>query len=385
MKNKEKISRNIVVLGLVSFFNDFSSEMVYPIIPIFLVSLGVPIAIIGLIEGIAESTASLLKVFSGWFSDRVQKRKVFVGFGYLFSSLSKIIMGVSQGWPLFLCGRVIDRIGKGVRTSPRDALIAESSLQEYRGKSFGLHRAMDTMGAVIGPLAALTLIGYFGDNLRPIFYLAFIPGIIGVFLLLLFVTEKTVEHKIISPKFVFPVARSPFFVFLCISALFALGNSSNAFLILKAKNLGLSTMLIIFVYVVYNIVYALFSTYAGMVSDKIGPKKVLLFGFFLFALIYFLFALNTSVLGVWLLFAAYGFYMALTDGVSSAYVSSLVVNKMLATTFGLYQTTIGVCTFFSSIIAGLLWTHVSPNAPFFFGACLALIAALLFLVVQWKQ
>ena len=143
--------------------------------------------------------------------------------------------------------------------------------------------------------------------------------------------------------------------------------------------MGLSTTIIIFVYVVYNIVYALFSTYAGMVSDKIGSKKVLLFGFFLFALIYFLFALNTTVLGVWLLFAAFGFYMALTDGVSSAYVSSLVDNKILATSFGLYQTTIGVCTFFSSLIAGLLWTHVSPHAPFFFGACLALIAAILFL------
>ena len=203
MEKKNKLSRNVIVLGLVSFFNDFASEMVYPIVPIFLTSvLGAPVALVGLIEGIAESTASLLKVFSGWLSDKVQKRKIFAVYGYSFSTISKLIIGIAFNWPMVLLGRFIDRFGKGVRTSARDALITESTTPENIGKSFGLHRALDTAGAVFGPLTAIFLINHFGsNNLRPIFYIALIPGVIGVILLLLLVKEKAFAVKANSPQF----------------------------------------------------------------------------------------------------------------------------------------------------------------------------------------
>jgi len=380
MENKNKLSKNVIVLGLVSFFNDFASEMVYPIVPIFLTSvLGAPVALVGLIEGIAESTASLLKVFSGWLSDKLQKRKAFTVYGYTFSTLSKLIIGVAQGWPLVLLGRFIDRFGKGIRTSARDALITESSTKENIGRSFGFHRALDTAGAVVGPLAAILLIKYFGNNLRPIFFIAFIPGFIGIILLLIFVKEKLSIKKFAPPSFKLSNLPSSFKTFLIVSAIFSIGNSSDAFLILRAKDLGLSTILTILAYVVFNSVYALFSTPAGILSDKIGPKKILSVGFFLFSIIYFLFGINKSINLIWLLFAIYGFYMALTEGVSKAYISQIADREIIATSFGAYQTIIGVCVFFSSLIAGLLWSKINPSAPFIFGAILAFISVIIFI------
>jgi len=385
--NKNKLSKNVIVLGLVSFFNDFASEMVYPVVPIFLTTtLGAPVAIVGLIEGIAELTASLLKVISGWFSDKFQKRKIFVVAGYSLSTLSKIVIGLAQSWPLVLFGRFADRFGKGARTSARDALIAESTDGSIRGKAFGFHRAFDTLGAVIGPLAAVFLINYFGGNLRPIFYLAFIPGAVGVFLLLSLVKEEpSFEKTLPSPKISFKNLNPAFKIFLVSSILFALGNSSDAFLILRAKNLGLTTSLAVFAYVVFNLFYALFSTPAGILSDKIGPKKLLGFGFFFFALIYFLFGFSQSVFLIWLLFALYGVYMAMTEGVGKAYISQIGPKESLATSFGVYQTLVGVCTFFASLAAGFLWSKISPSAPFIFGAVLATIAGVIFLLFSQKH
>lgn len=237
MKNKSGISKNVIVLGLVSFFNDIASEMVYPVVPIFLTSiLKAPASIVGLIEGIAESTASLLNAFSGWFSDKLEKRKIFITAGYSLSTLSKLIIGLAHSWPFVLIGRFLDRFGKGIRTSVRDALIAESSDESNRGKAFGLHRALDTLGAVIGPLLAIFLIKIFNNNLRFIFYLAFIPGIIAVLLLIFLVKEKQVERqKTDLPKFNLKDLNPAFNIFLIASIIFALGNSSDTFLILRAK------------------------------------------------------------------------------------------------------------------------------------------------------
>lgn len=387
MEKKRKLSKNIIALGLVSFFNDLASEMVYPIVPIFLTAvLGAPVAVVGLIEGIAESTASLLKVFSGWLSDRTQKRKIFTIYGYTFSTISKFIIGIAISWPIVLFGRFIDRFGKGIRTSARDALITESANPENIGKAFGFHRALDTAGAVFGPLAAILLINYFGNNnLRPIFYIALIPGAIGVILLLLFVKEKAAIVNANKPQFKLANLTRDYRMFLIVSAIFALGNSSDAFLILRAQSLGLSTTYTVMTYVVFNLVYALLSYSAGSLSDKIGARKILIGSFFLFAVIYLLFGINQSVIWIWLLFALYGVYMAMSEGISKAYISQIASPEVIATSFGAYQTIIGVCTFFSSLIAGLLWSNISPSAPFIFGSILAAVAAVLFLFIGMNK
>ena len=386
MKNKLGISKNVFVLGLVSFFNDVASEMIYPIVPIFLTSvLGAPVAIVGLIEGVAESTASVLKVISGWLSDKLQKRKPFVIAGYSFSSISKILLSMAFSWPFVLFARFIDRFGKGMRTSARDALIAESSDISARGKSFGFHRALDTLGAVVGPLIALLAIHFLDNNFRLIFFLAFIPACIGILLLLFFVKERKKEK---NPDQVFHFSwrnlDPSFKVFLLISFIFALGNSSDAFLILRAQNLGLSVILVVLAYVLFNFTYAIFSMPAGIISDKIGPKKVLLSGFLLFSAVYLFFGLAQSSHFLWLLFPFYGIYMALTEGVGKAYISNLIPQEKTGAAFGVYQTTIGLCTFFASLIAGLLWTYIGVSAPFIFGSVMAIISAFLFVVLEKK-
>lgn len=384
--SKMGISRNVFALGLVSFFNDVASEMIYPLVPIFLTSvLGAPVAIVGLIEGIAESTASLLKAFSGWLSDKSQRRKPFTVAGYSLSSVSKILLSLAFSWPLVLLARFIDRFGKGIRTSARDALITESSDPSARGKAFGFHRSLDTQGAVIGPLLALLAIRLFDNNFRLIFALAFIPAFIGILLLIFLVNEKKKE---VPPsahfRFHWADLDPSFKIFLGISLVFSLGNSSDAFLILRAENLGLSLSSVILVYVLFNVVYSLFSIPAGIISDKIGPKKVLLSGFLLFSVVYLFFGLIRSSLYLWFLFPVYGIYMALTEGIGKAYISNLVPQEKTGTAFGIYQTTIGFSTFFSSFVGGLLWDHLGVSAPFIYGSIMALIAALLFAALERK-
>ncbi|HCU05850.1 MAG TPA: MFS transporter [Coxiellaceae bacterium] len=381
----KKISKNVIMLGIVSLFNDFASEMVYPIIPIFLVSfLGVPVSMIGLIEGIAESTSSLLKIFSGWFSDQFGVRKPFLIVGYSFSTVAKLLIGLATGWPMALWGRFIDRFGKGLRSSPRDALITESSQRQYRGRSFGFHQGMDTVGAVLGPLSAVLLLKIFPHNLRIIFFIAFIPGLIGILILLCFVKETT---KKIIPKtqqslwqgLRYLKLNTSFKIFLLISVIFAIGNSSDMFLILKSKSVGMSFAFTILAYALFNFIYALASYPAGMLSDRIGPRRTLCFGFLLFSIVYFLFGMVHTAHWIWILFPLYGVYMAQNDGVSRAYVSVLVPPENTATVFGVYQTAVGVCSFFASLIAGILWSKVSPAAPFVFGSVMSLVAVFLFM------
>ncbi len=384
--NKLGIPKNVLILGLVSFFNDIASEMIYPLVPIFLTSvLGAPVSIVGLIEGIAESVASILKVVSGWLSDKWRIRKPFAVAGYSLSAVSKIFFGLAYSWPVVLLARFIDRFGKGTRTSARDALITESSESKIRGKTFGFHRALDTMGATIGPLLALVAIRYLDNNLRLVFLLSFIPAFIGVVLLFFFVKEKrNTSNYSTHFQFNWKEIDPSFKLFLSISIIFALGNSSNAFIILRAQNLGLSVTMVMLVYVLFNFVYAIFSLPAGIISDRVGPKRILLTGFFLFAIIYFLFGFIKDAGFLWILFPFYGIYMALTEGVGKAYISNLVPSEKAGTAFGLYQTAIGLCAFFASWIAGLLWSYVSISAPFIFGSITAALAATLFLVFGKK-
>lgn len=381
----KKISKNVIALGVVSLFNDFASEMIYPIIPIFLASfLGVPITMIGLIEGIAESTSSLLKTFSGWFSDQLGVRKPFLVAGYSCSTVAKLLIGLAAGWPMALFGRFIDRFGKGLRSSSRDALIAESSQHRYRGRSFGFHQGMDTVGAVLGPLSAVLFLKFFPHNLRIIFFVAFIPGLIGILILLYFVKETTKKTTSETKQSLWVGLRclklnASFKIFLLISVVFAIGNSSDMFLILKSKSIGMSFSLTILVYALFNLIYALTSYPAGILSDRIGPRRTLCFGFLLFSIVYFLFGVTHTAYWVWVLFPLYGVYMAQSDGVSRAYVSVLVPPENTATVFGIYQTAVGVCSFFASLIAGILWSKISPAAPFIFGSAMSLLALFLFM------
>ncbi len=372
------IGRNVVAISLVSFLNDISSEMVYPVMPIFLVTvLNAPVTIVGLIEGIAESTANLLRIFSGYFSDRSGRRKPFMTGGYVLSALSKLVIGAASGWTMVMGGRFLDRFGKGVRTSARDALLAGVSEERYRGRVFGFHRALDTLGAMIGPLIALLLLKIFEDNLRLIFYLAFLPAVAGVVLLVAFVhdartdngTGRRLPWKLRDIK----LDRS-FKVFLLASTVFALGNSSDAFIILRAHSLGFAVGTTILAYALFNIVYAVFSFPAGIISDRVGQKKLLLSGFALFALIYFLFGITGRPGFLWVLFPLYGIYMALTEGIGKAYISLHARGEFAGTTYGVYQTVTGLAAFPASLAAGFLWRYVGPGAPFFFGAAMALIA-----------
>ncbi|OGW94530.1 MAG: hypothetical protein A3I73_06280 [Omnitrophica bacterium RIFCSPLOWO2_02_FULL_45_16] len=373
------LNKNIIVLSVTSFFTDISSEMLYPIIPIFLTSvLGAPMSILGLIEGVAESTASVLKAFSGRFSDLIRKRQPFITLGYFLSAMGKLMLFFAYAWPAVLLARFIDRFGKGVRASPRDAMLADSADIKYRGKAFGFHRAMDTLGACLGPLLAVYFLMVLKGNLRHVFLIAFIPAILSVATLVLFLKEKPLISRSSAPiRFNLKYFSTPFKRFLFISSIFAMGNSSDAFLIMRSKSIGLSVTFVILAYVAYNISYSALSFPFGILSDKINRKWVIIGGYTVFALVYLSFALFATPATIWVLFFVYGFYMAMTDGVSKAFISDMVASDSRATAIGLYYCVTGLLALFASVIAGLLWTYVAPSAPFIYAAILALISAIL--------
>ncbi|MCJ7491388.1 MAG: MFS transporter [Dehalococcoidia bacterium] len=386
------VSRNVFVLGLVSLATDVASEMLYPIIPIFLtVTLGAPVAFLGLIEGIAEGTASLMKVGSGWYSDRLSVRRPLVAAGYGLSAVGKVLLATAFHWPQVLIARTTDRFGKGVRTSPRDALIADSSLPEVYGRSFGFHRAADTAGAVIGPLIGLAILQIVGQHhLRPVLLAATVPGVLSVGLLV-FVRERRRPPKP-EKSAAAAVARidlsgaSPvFWTFFSISLLFALGNSSDTFLILRAKDLGLSLSVVILMYVVYNAAYSLLSLPAGIVADRIGKRRLVTGGFFVYGLVYMGFALVGQGSAVWPLFLVYGVYMAFTDGQARAMVAELSPEERRGTFLGLYHTGIGLMAVAASVIAGVLWDVVGKPAPFWLGASTGFAAAALMLLLPRQR
>jgi MFS family permease len=378
------ISRNVFVLGLVSLAADISSEMLYPVLPFFLTgTLGTPVAIVGAIEGVAEGTAALSKVPTGSFSDRMAQRRPLVTLGYCLAAFGKLLLSVATVWPLALVARFGDRLGKGVRGAPRDALLADSSAHDNRGRVFGFHRTMDTTGAVIGPLIGLAMIKLLGeDHLRPVFLLAVVPAVISVLLVgLAHERKRVVEAGSHRAPLNFSGAPTTFWLFLGVSLVFAFGNSSDVFLLLRAENLGMGLTTLILAYVVYNISYAALSLPAGMVSDRVGQRAVLAGGFFMFSLVYLGFAWADRAAWVWLFFAAYGVTLAMTDGVGKALVSNVIPREKRGAFIGLYQSAIGVMIVISSVLAGQLWEHVDPAAPFVLGATTALVAALLLLTL----
>jgi len=383
---KKKLPLNVWILGIVSLLNDIASEMVYPVIPIFLISvLGAPVMIVGIIEGLADSTSKILTAFTGLASDRLQKRKLFVTLGYGFATVSHFVMSIAYVWPVVMFGRVINRIGKGMRTSARDALITESTEKINRGRSFGIHRTMDKAGAVLGPIISIFILKALNNNYHQLFFIAFIPALVGAILIVLFIKEKA--KLPLGPngmKFQWSKANDSYKIFLLISVIFTLGNSSDAFLILRSQNLGLSVGLTIFTYVLFNLTYSVFSVPAGIVADKIGARKVLFIGFLIFAFVYACFGFVDKPDYVWILFPIYGIYNALTDGVANSYISKLIPHEISASAFGIYQTLLGIATFLASAIAGMLWTYIDVKAPFYFGSGLAVIASLLFLFLTKK-
>ena len=385
------LTPNVIRLGLVSFFADVASEMLYPLIPVFLTSvLGAPVAVVGVIEGLAEATASILKSVSGVLSDRTRRRIPWIFGGYGLSAVSKPLMALAQGWPLVLFARVSDRVGKGLRTSPRDALLADSTSADCRGRAFGWHRAMDTMGAVVGPLIALGLLtalgGDSGANLRLILALAFIPGVIGA-LLVLTVKEAARPHAAVAGPAAAPPLRLrdlpiPYRRYLLAWGVFALTNSSDVFLILKARSMGFGVAGVTGLYCVYNLVYAAASPVFGHRSDTVGRRRVLMAGLGVFALVYVGFAVATRGWMLWVLFAVYGLYIAATEGVGKAAAVDLVPPHVRGTALGVLGTTSGVATLVASSVAGVLWGTVGPWAAFAFGAAGAVLAMVLLMVLH---
>jgi MFS family permease len=377
--------RNIIILGLTSLLTDISSEMVYPLVPLFLVSLGSGPAILGLVEGIAESTASLLKVFSGYWSDRLGRRKLLAIVGYAGSTVGKGLLVLATNWTIVLTGRVADRMGKGIRTAPRDALIADSAEEGKRGKAFGLHRAMDTAGAVGGVAIAILILNISGADIRRVIVWSLVPALVGVALLFL-VREVRLDttSRTTSTSFQLSAIPSPLRRFLFVSLIFSLGNSSNTFLLLRASNEQVPVVGVLFLYLAYNIAYSIFSYPAGKLSDRLGRKSILVAGYTTYAAVYLGMAVlppNSSYLSFLLLFCLYGLYSGLTDGVEKAFVVDLVGTPMRATAIGLHATIVGAGLLPASLIAGQLWSLLGPAAPFAFGGGMAFFSAFLLMIL----
>lgn len=372
-------------LGIVSFLTDVSSEMVYPLVPLFLTSvLGAPLVAVGLIEGMAEGAASLFKTVGGWVSDRLRVRRPLVFAGYALSAVAKPLLAAAYVWPVALLVRFGDRTGKGVRTAPRDALVADVTPLELRGRAFGFHRAADTLGAVAGPAVALGLLAAFADNFRLIFVLAFLPAVAAVALIALVKERAPAPATAGTARIAWRELGRGFYVFLAISLLFALGNSSDVFLLLRAKDQGLSNSEVVLSYMLFNLVYAVLAMPAGIISDRLGRGSVIGGGFALFAMVYLGFALAGGGAVIWPLFAVYGVHMALTEGVGRAFVADFVPSERRATALGLYQGALGGMILLSSVIAGALWDAIDPAAPFFLG-CATALAALTALAVLRPQ
>jgi len=375
------ISHNVFVLALVSLCTDTSGEMIYPLVPLFLTGvLGAPATVVGLIEGLAEATANVLKLVSGRITDRRGGQRAWVFAGYGLSALSKPLLALAAVWPLVLLARLVDRVGKGTRGTPRDAIIAASSDPTTRGSAFDFHRSMDTIGAVAGPLAGYALLTWTAQNFRLVFLLATVPAIAGVLLIGRVreprrVTERAPMMGRAAASFTWRGATRPYRVFLGIGVLFALGNSSDTFLILRAHNLGLDTLATVLAYAVYNVAYAAVGWPAGILSDRLGRRGLLVAGFLIFAVVYGGLGVATGARVVWPLFALYGLYIALTDGVTKAYITDLVPPAQRGGALGLYAATTGLMALVSSVLAGLLWDHVSPATPFYLGGITALGAA----------
>ena len=391
------LPKNVWGVSLTSFFMDISSEMVLNILPLFLSNvLGVKTNIIGLIEGIAEATASILKLFSGWISDRLGSRKWLAVVGYGISALSKPFFYFANTWGHIAGVRWADRVGKGIRTAPRDALVADSIREDQRGLAFGFHRAADTAGAMLGLIIALLVVwkaqqgsvGLGANTFRTIVLFSLIPAALAVISLIGGTDEVKLSKTHKAPKFAFKSLGKPFMTFMLIVGLFDLGNSSDAFLVLRAQERGLSVMGILGMLITFNLVYTLVSAPAGMLSDRLPRKTVIIGGWLVYGAIYLGLAAAQSAVQVWVLYTFYGLYYGLAYGTTKAMVADIVPENLRGTAYGTYNGILGIIDFPASLIAGLLWEGAGswagfgPSAPFLFGAITALLASVL--LFFWK-
>lgn len=396
-RRQRSLSPNVIFLGIVSLLTDISSEMTWTLLPLFLANdLGVRTAIIGLIEGVSETTAGGTRIFSGWLSDLWGKRKNLTLVGYGLSAISKPFLYIAGTWPVVLGVRFSDRLGKGVRTSPRDALIADSSDGQHRGLSFGFHRAADTLGAVIGLGGAAAVVYFLQGNAivlvphvyRRIVLYAMIPGFLAVLVLWLLVRETAPSRQpgAAPPRLRFGELDVRFRLFIGIVVIFTLGNSSDAFLVLRAQSVGMSVFHITLALVAFNAVYSIISTPAGALSDRWGRTRVIAAAWLLYGLVYLGLAVARASWNIWALYALYGIYYGMSEGTARALVGDVVREDQRGTAYGIFNAAVAVTALPASIIAGALWQGLGrwpgfgPSAPFFFGAAMSLLALALLLL-----
>jgi len=374
------LKRNVFFIGLTSFFTDTSIKMIYSVMPLFLLAIGASKTSISLIEGIAESTASLFKAFSGYWSDKIGKNKPFMIIGYGITALVTPLYVFVRLPIQVLFLRFFERIGKGIRTAPRDSLISSSAKHNEAGKNFGFHKAMDNSGAIVGPLAAFVLLYLFPLNYTNIFLIATIPALLGVLSIVIFIKEAKSENVGNNNKFHLKQLPRKFYFFLAIIFVFTLGNSADALLLVKTTETGINKTYIPFVYMIFNMVSVFLAIPIGKISDKVGREILIIFGFLLYAIVYYLFGRFNSINIFVFLFILYGVYSALTDTSQKAMISDIVSKDLKGTGYGIYHAVLGITLLPASLIAGILYDKVNSNAPFYFGSAMALIATILMIV-----
>ena len=380
------ISKNVFALGSTSFLTDVSREMIYPLLPLYLRSvLGASTAFVGLVEGIAESTSSVLNIVSGWLSDRIKKRKTLLLWGYSLSAVTRPLIAVATiGWHILLV-RFVEKVGKGIRVPPRDALIAESCTPENRGKGFGLHRSMDNVGSILGPLLAFSLLIYLNNDYRTLFWISSIPAFLAIGILTFVVSEKPrdisqTEAPSVNRRFNLKQFNRPFKLFLIATTVFELANSSNAFLLLRVKDLGLSLELIPIIYLFSNIFKTISSMPGGILSDKLGRRNVLVVGWIVYGISYFGFAFITSVTQAWVIFGIYGLFSGMTEGVKKAFVADLVPKEVRGSAYGIHSFLVSFPQLPASLLLGILWQKFNATVAFSVGASFAILGGFLLLI-----
>lgn len=389
MGNKKIITRTILLISLVSFFNDIASEMLYPVMPVYLKSIGFSIALIGILEGIAEATAGISKGYFGNLSDKTGKRLPFVQIGYLLSAVSKPLMALFTAPLWIFAARTFDRLGKGIRTSARDAILSDETTSQHKARVFGFHRAFDTMGACIGPILALIYLYFYPEQYYWLFIIAFVPGLFSIIITFFIKERKTIETQIKKPGFFsylsyWKIAGTNYKLLLFGLLAFAFFNSSDAFLLLMLKNQGLSDVQMIGVYIFYNLIYALLSMPIGILADKLGMKKILIFGLICFAIVYFGMAFSLEIWQFAILFFIYGIYAASTEGVSKALITNISNKSNTATAIGFYTSFLSIFTMLASSIAGVLYM-INPVLMFVFSGIGVSLVAIYFMTIKIKE
>ncbi len=400
------LSRNVRILATVSFFTDVASDMIYPLLPLFLTTvLGTSAAALGVIEGLAESVSSLLRLPAGWYSDRIKRRKPFVVVGYTLASLARPLIGLTQTMGQVLAIRLTDRFGKGLRSAPRDALIADSALPSQRGYAYGVHRAADNLGAVVGPLVAWAVLSLGWVELRELFLWSAVPGIVAVVLVVVFVQESRTEIAVrradasvgaVTASPVGAVTASPvgpaaaplgsaFWRYLTVLFVFTLSTSTDAFLLLRASQLGVATALIPILWALLHVVKSGSTVLGGALSDRVGRRPLILGGWVVYALVYLGFALASVEWHAWALFVVYGLYFGATEGTEKAFVADLVPAARRGTAFGWFNAALGLGALPASVVFGLVWERSGAEAAFVMGATIAAVATVLFLVLVPKR